>query len=143
MAFALRNRRAATAGGGDVGATDQRPVRRTGRSRLAAARGAWAVGSVMLLIARLVRLVVAIAVLLIIAAILLRVLGANAGNSIVRDVHDAGRALVGPFNNVFSIKNPKVSIAVNWGLAAVLWLVVGGFIASLISRAAPRGTPPG
>jgi hypothetical protein len=50
------------------------------------------------------------------------------------------KALVGPFKDIFSIKNPKVSIAVNWGLAAVVWLVVGSVIASLIARIAPRGT---
>jgi hypothetical protein len=98
---------------------------------------------VMLLIARIVRLLVGIAVLLIVAAILLRVLGANSSNTIVRDIHDVAKVLVGPFDNVFSIKNPKVSIAVNWGLAALVWAIVGGFIASLIARVAPRGAAPG
>jgi hypothetical protein len=97
---------------------------------------------VLLAIARLVRLIVRIVVLIIVAAIILRILGANASNSIVRDIHDVGRALVGPFNNVFSIKNAKVSIAVNWGVAAVVYLIVGGFIARLIARLAPRGIHP-
>jgi hypothetical protein len=96
----------------------------------------------MLAIARLIRLIVGIAVLIIVAAIILRVAGANASNSIVRDVHDVRRALVGPFDNVFSIKNAKASIAVNWGVAAVVYLIVGGFIASLIARNAPRGVHP-
>jgi hypothetical protein len=117
--------------------------RRPGRSRVAAARGAWAVGSVMTGIARIVRLLVGIIVLLIVAAILLRVLGANQSNTIVRDIHDVAQTLVGPFKSVFSIKNPKLSIAVNWGLAALVWLVVGSLIARLIGRAAPRGAAPG
>lgn len=96
----------------------------------------------MTLIARLVRLAAAIVVLIILAAILLRVLSANPGNSIVRAIHDAGQALVGPFKDVFSIKNPKASIAANWGLAAAIYLIVGGFVASLIARAAPRGVHP-
>jgi hypothetical protein len=112
------------------------------RARVAAARGAWAVGSVMLAIARLVRLIVGLVVLVIVAAILLKVASANPGNAIVSDIHDAGKALVGPFKDVFSIKNPKTSIAANWGLAALVWLVVGGFIASLIARAAPTGVHP-
>jgi len=96
----------------------------------------------MLAIARLVRLAAALVVLVIAVAIVLRVVGANPANSVVSDIHDAGRALVGPFKNVFSIKNAKVDLAVNWGLAAIVYLLAGGLLASLIARAAPRGLPP-
>jgi CDP-diglyceride synthetase len=99
-------------------------------------------GSVLMAIARLIRLAVAIVVLVIAAAVVLRLLSANPGNVIVRDIHDAGRALVGPFKDVFSPKNAKVSMAINWGLAAVVYLIVGGLIASVLARAAPRGVPP-
>jgi hypothetical protein len=109
------------------------------RTRVAAARGAATVGSGMLLIARLVRLITSLVALVIIVAIVLKVVGANAGNVIVKDIHDVAKTLVGPFHNVFSIKNPKTSIAANWGLAAVVWLIVGSVIASLIARISPRG----
>ena len=102
------------------------------------ARASFAAGSLMLAIARLVRLVVGIAVALIVAAILLNVLGANASNTIVRDIHDVGSWLVTPFHNLFSIKDAKLSIAVNWGIGALVYLIVGGFIARLFARAAPR-----
>jgi hypothetical protein len=105
------------------------------------ARGAAAAASVMLAIARLVRLVVGIIVFLIVAAIVLRVLDANASNAIVRDVHDAAKWLVGPFNNLFSISKPKLGMAVNWGLAALVYLFVGGLIARLIGRAGMRSDP--
>jgi hypothetical protein len=121
----------------------RRPYRTRGtgpsRTRTAAARGAWAMGSLLLAIARLVRLITVIAALVIVVAIVLRIASANPGNVIVRDIHDVGKTLVGPFKNVFSIKNPKGSIAANWGLAAFVWLVVGSVIASLITRIAPRG----
>lgn len=110
------------------------------RTRVAAARGLSAVASVILAIARLVRLATALVVLLIVAAIVLRVASANQSNTIVKDIHDGARALVGPFKNVFSIRNPKDSIAANWGLAAAVYLVVGLFVAGLITRVAPR--PP-
>ncbi|MBV9310071.1 MAG: hypothetical protein JOZ73_04525 [Solirubrobacterales bacterium] len=97
----------------------------------------------MVLIARIVRVLVGIAAAIIVAAILLRVLGANASNSIVSDIHSVAKTLVGPFNDMFSIKNAKVSIAVNWGIAAAIYLIVGAVIARLIARAAPRGLPPG
>lgn len=121
-------------------AVDDRPA--PSRTRVATARGAWAVGSVFLAIARLIRLIVGIAALIIVVAIVLRVASANQGNVIVRDIHDVGKVLVGPFKNIFSIKNPKADMAANWGLAALVWLIVGGFIASLIARIAPRGVHP-
>lgn len=145
MALGLRRpyRRQTTAEAGpEDAAADEQAATRPGTGRVAAARGAWAMGSVMTLIARLVRLVTAIVVLIILAAIVLRLLGANPSNSIVRGIHDAGRALVGPFHNVFTIKDPKASIAANWGLAAAVYLIVGSFIASLISRLAPAGVHP-
>ena len=112
-------------------------VRQPRRSAAPTARASAAAGSMMLLLARLVRVVMLIVVALIVAGILLRVLDANATNTIVRDIHDAAKWLVGPFHNLFSIKNPKTSIAVNWGVAAVVYFVVGSFIARMIARAAP------
>jgi hypothetical protein len=139
MAFALRQpyRRTATRTGDEAVAPARPSVART-----AAARGAWAMGSVMLTIARLVRAIAGVVFLVIAVAIALRLLGANQGNSIVHDIHDAGSWLVGPFKNVFSLKHPKANMAANWGLAAVVYLIVGGFIASLIARIAPRGVHP-
>jgi hypothetical protein len=97
---------------------------------------------VLTTIARIARLIATVIALLIVAAIVLRVLSANPGNTIVHDIHDAARTLVGPFKNIFSFKNAKLSIAVNWGIAAIVYLVVGGLIASFITRLAPRGVHP-
>ena len=46
------------------------------------------------------------------------------------------------FHNVFSIKNPKGAMAANWGLAALVYLVVGHASASVIARMAPTGVHP-
>lgn len=108
----------------------------------AVARGLFVVGGVIRLVARLVMLVALIAAGVIVAAIVLRVLDASAGNTIVKAVHDAGRTLVGPFHNVFGLRQPKASIAVNWGLAAVVYLIVGALIARLLRRLAPMQAGP-
>ena len=92
------------------------------------------VGGGFLLAARLVMLVTTVIVGIIVAAILLRVLEANASNSIVEGVTDLARTLVGPFKDLFTIDNPKVEIAVNWGLAALVWLIVGSLIARVLRR---------
>jgi hypothetical protein len=96
-------------------------------------------GNALVLLARLVRFVTGVLVTIIVAAILLKVLGANQGNSIVSSVTDLGRSLVGPFDGIFHLKDAKVEIAVNWGLAAFAYLVVGSFLASLLARAGLAG----
>jgi hypothetical protein len=92
------------------------------------------VGGGFLLVARVVMLITWILVAIIVAGILLRVLNANTDNSLVSNVHDVGKTLVGPFKDLFKIDNPKVAIAVNWGLAALLYLIVGSLIARVLRR---------
>lgn len=120
-------------------ASRERAPADSGSSPGIAARGAMAFGSLMLALARLVRLATSVVVLLIVAAIVLRLLNANPANTIVHDLHTVASTLVGPFSNVFSISRPKVSMAVNWGLAALVYAIVGGLIARLIAAAAPTG----
>ena len=88
-------------------------------------------------LARIVRTLAGLVALVIVVAILLFVLGANQSNGIVSAIHDAGAWLAGPFKNLFSIHNAKVAMAVNWGLAALVYLIVGHFIASLLARMTP------
>jgi hypothetical protein len=140
MAFALRQpapRRAQDRAAADPRdtATGQRTV--TSARPGMAARGASAAGSFMLMVSRLVRLVAWLVVLIIVAGILLRVFDANAANPIVRDIHDAAKTLISPFANVFKLHNHKTQLAVNWGLAAVVYLILGSVIARLIARATP------
>jgi hypothetical protein len=89
-------------------------------------------------LARFIRSLAGLVALVIVAAIVLFLLGANPSNGIVKAIHDAGAWLVGPFKNLFSIHNAKVALAVNWGIAAFVYLVVGHFIASLLARMTPR-----
>jgi hypothetical protein len=86
------------------------------------------------LLARIVQLVVSVVVLIIVAGILLVVLKANPTNSIVTDVHGWARSLAGPFDGMFSFHSANVTIAVNWGIAAVVYLFIGGLIARLLGR---------
>ena len=83
---------------------------------------------------RVVQLVVSVVVLIIVAGILLVVLKANPGNSIVSEVHGWARSLAGPFDGIFSFRNAHTAIAVNWGIAAVVYVLIGGLITRLIGR---------
>ena len=114
---------------------DGRPFRVSRRQRGRGGTGArgFAMGGGLL--ARVVSVVVSVIVLIIVAGILLVLLKANPGNSIVSEVHDWARSLAGPFDGIFSFRNAHVAIAVNWGIAAVVYSIVGGLIARLIGGA--------
>ncbi len=102
----------------------------------AAAVGARAAGGFFLLLARLVRAAAVIAFLLIVLGIILFDLKANPGNSIVKAIHDAGNWLTNPFHGLFSIHGARKMLSVNWGIAAVIYLIAGGIIASIIASPA-------
>jgi hypothetical protein len=97
------------------------------RGRGAARRGLWGA-------ARIVRLVTSVVVGLLVVAILLVVLEANRDNAIVEALLDAGAWLAGPFDNVFSMDSRKERIAVNYGLAALVYAIAGALIARLLRR---------
>ena len=125
--------RTSPAGPAEAVDQDRGPARvrgRQGRSRREGigARGAQAGG----LLARVVRIIVGIVAAIIVAGILLFVLKANPTNSIASAIHDTAHTLVGPFNGLFSFHNANVAIAVNWGIAALVYLIVGGLIARLL-----------
>jgi hypothetical protein len=85
-------------------------------------------------VARIVSLATAIVVGIIVIGIVLVLLEANRGNEVVNAILDAGKFLVGPFDNVFKLDSHKANVAVNWGLAAVVYSFVGGFVARLLRR---------
>jgi uncharacterized integral membrane protein len=97
------------------------------RGRGAARKGRWGA-------ARIVRLITSVVVGLLLVAILLVLLEANRDNAIVEALLDAGAWLAGPFDNVFSMDTRKERIAVNYGLAALIYAIVGGLIARLLRR---------
>jgi hypothetical protein len=80
-------------------------------------------------------MLVGVVVLIIVAGILLVVLKANPANSIVSQVYDWASSLAGPFDGIFSFRSASAAIAVNWGIAAVVYLLAGGLVARLVGRA--------
>ena len=97
------------------------------KGRRATRRGLWG-------IARIVSLITSIVVGLILIGIVLVVLEANRDNAIVDALLDAAGWLATPFENVFSMDGRKERIAVNYGLAALVYAIVGGLIARLLRR---------
>lgn len=92
----------------------------------------------MIALARVIRMLASLAAALIVVGILLFVFGANSHNGIVSDIHSAAAWIVGPFKGIFSIGGKKANLALNWGIAAVVYLAVGHLIASMLARTPTR-----
>jgi hypothetical protein len=85
-------------------------------------------------IARAVILLTSAVALVLVLAIVLTVLEANRSNDIVQLVRDAAGILAGPFDGLFTLDSNKAEKAVNWGIAAVVWLALGRLVARLLLR---------
>jgi hypothetical protein len=85
-------------------------------------------------VARIVRLITRVVVAIIAVGIVLVVLEANRGNEIVDWLVEAAEFLVQPFDNLFDLDGRKAEVAVNWGLAALVYAFVGGVIVRLLRR---------
>jgi hypothetical protein len=86
------------------------------------------------LLATLIDIVVGLVTLVIVIGILLVVLGANEDNAIVGALLDAAEFLVGPFDNVFERDGEKEHVAINWGIAVVVYFIVGRLLTSFLRR---------
>jgi len=84
-------------------------------------------GSVITTIAGVVAAIIIIGIVLVLVK-------ANPNNQIVDFILDVGRFLTRPFHGLFPQHDPRQDILVNWGIAAIVYLIVGAFIARLARR---------
>jgi hypothetical protein len=104
-----------------------RAHRARAKAGLGARRGLWG-------LARIVSLITSVVVGLIVIGIILVLLEANRDNAIVDWLVGAGDTLTNPFHGVFNLDGRKATVAVNWGLAALVYALIGSFIARLLRR---------
>jgi hypothetical protein len=90
--------------------------------------------SARLTLARVVHAIAALVAAILVLGILLVVLKANHSNGIVKAVEDAARFLAGPFKSLFNLSSHRAEVAVNWGIAAVVWYALGRVIMRLLLR---------
>lgn len=83
-------------------------------------------------LARLIWLLALTAALVLGLGALLIALNANEDNVLVGAAVGAAAWLDGPFADVFTFSNRAREVLVNWGLAAVAYLVAGGILARLV-----------
>jgi hypothetical protein len=142
----LRRRRTAPEGGAETEKTAVQQPRepamaepsrqRPGVRARMAAGGAGVIAGFGTGVARLIRLAVLVVALIIALAIAFKVLGANSHNTIVSAVHDGGKTLARPFDDMFKIDGAKATLALNWGIALVVYLVIGLAVAGFVARLA-------
>jgi hypothetical protein len=91
-------------------------------------------------IARLVLSIAWLIALLIALAILLRDVDANARNTIVKGIHEGANFFAGAFTGIATFKgHAKREITVDWGIAIVVYVIVGALIARSIARVGRSG----
>src|SRR5690349_13224247 len=116
--------------------------RRMGRgTRTAGANAVGAVGAGTLALARLIMTVAVLIALLIGVAIVLTDVDANASNAVVKAVHEGANFFAGAFTGLitFSGHHPKREITVDWGIALLVFLVVGAIIARMVAGVGRSG----
>jgi hypothetical protein len=94
----------------------------------------WSVTNTGNTAARVVTAIGAVFALIEVIYILLHLFGANAANGFFKFIQSMAEPLALFWPGLFPIANPNLAIIVNYGLAAVFWIVVAGLIARLISR---------
>jgi|HubBroStandDraft_6_1064221.scaffolds.fasta_scaffold29137_6 hypothetical protein len=93
-------------------------------------RAAW-VRTAEVLAAVVMYVAVAVAAVLVLHIVLV-FLDANPANAIVVFVRGIADRLVGPFQGLFTPKDPKQQVAIDYGLAAVVYLAAGAAVTRVI-----------
>jgi hypothetical protein len=125
MATLVRSRTAASA------QTAPAPATTTSRERIAA-RGRYAARRGLAGLSRMIRLITAGLVGVILIGIALVLLEGNRDNMIVDGLLDAAGWLTAPFDDMFTLDERKETIALNYGVAAVVYALAGFLLARYV-----------
>lgn len=91
-------------------------------------------GQVVGFIAGLVRWVGLIFAAILVLHVIFVIAGANPNNGIVSFVKDWAEPLTIGFKDLFTNNDPKLDVLINYGVAAIFWLVVSAILAKIIRR---------
>jgi hypothetical protein len=85
-------------------------------------------------VATVLRVIGLIIVAILVIHILLTVFDANPANSFATFIRDGANMFSLGLTDLFRLANPKATVAVNYGLAAVVWLVITSIVVGLVRR---------
>jgi len=86
--------------------------------------------------ARFVSAVFAVIAVILTVHIVLVLADASTTSTIVKDIGDVAAKLAWGFKSLFSLDSVKLTVFLNYGLAALAYLLVGGVLVRLFRRAA-------
>ncbi|MFC5748702.1 hypothetical protein [Actinomadura rugatobispora] len=120
------------AAGANQGAASHRRGSRMGRPpsrnlKAARKRAAAALATALSVITTVVVLVLAVHIVFV-------VFEANTANDLVRTAGDRAEGLAWQFRDVFQPADPKIEVVVNYGLAALVYLIIGRIVVGLVRR---------
>ncbi|MFR9729003.1 hypothetical protein ACL03H_07205 [Saccharopolyspora sp. MS10] len=119
--------------GGTTTGEQDGELSRGGRRRLRATHDwAKARGQVVGVVAAVARWAGTLAALLLAAHVVLTVGGANPDNAITRFVADWSQPLALDFEDLFTPEDPQLAVLVNFGLAAIFWLILTSIAVRII-----------
>jgi hypothetical protein len=96
------------------------------------------VGKGLAILATVLRVIGLIIVAILVVHILLTVFDANPANAFASFIRDAANTLSLGVTNLFTPANPKVAVAVNYGIAAAIWLVITTVVVGVLGRIGTR-----
>ncbi len=85
-------------------------------------------------VANIVRVVTGVVVTIFVLHILFTVFDANQGNDFVSFVYSAAKVLVLGLGDVFTPNDALLGVVLNYGLAALVYLVVGQLVIKMLRR---------
>ena len=83
-------------------------------------------------IGRLISAIFVIIALILILHIVLVLADASTTSTIVKDIASLASTLAWGFKHLFSFSSPKTTVLANYGLAALVYLAIGGILGRLI-----------
>ena len=86
------------------------------------------------ILATVLRIVGVLIVAVLVIHILLTVFDANPANAFATFIKGAANTFSLGLTDLFTPKDPKVAVGVNYGIAAVIWLVITGIVVGLVRR---------
>jgi len=86
--------------------------------------------------ARFVSAVFAVIAVILAVHVVLVLTDASTTSTIVKDIGDVAAKLAWGFKSMFSLDSVKLTVFLNYGLAALAYLLVGGVLVRLFRRAA-------
>jgi hypothetical protein len=85
-------------------------------------------------LARIFTAVFAIIALILILHIVFVLADVSAASAIVKDINSFASTLAWGFKHLFSVSDAKTTVFLNYGLAALVYLAIGGVLSRLFSR---------